>query len=408
MVINIEMDFLDEEFNKPSVFADESKLSSEYVPENLLFREDELRMIVRHFRGLFSSNQSTRKLVITGSVGTGKTSIAKKFGYWAENKSLEEKAELQYVHVNCRRNRTPFMILLAITRELNSHIPTRGYSADELMEMVVELLEAKKITMLLTLDEIDYAMDRGGADLIYALTRTADDRQDPNHRIALVLISRTQSFLSELDASTKSSLSPAIMKLDSYSKHQLVTILGDRIGQSFLPGSVTNDAVILAGEISSIKGDARQALELMWYAGKFADKERTSRVLPEHVRLAKANVDPSLLRQVIIDMSNHKLSLLLGIARELRLTQVAHITTGKAVESYQIMCESQNLQPRKHTQIWEYLKEFEKLGVLVTRRSGVGQRGNTQFISIQDVSAKELEQEVTKQLNRLEKQSTVH
>ncbi|MCH7663068.1 MAG: ORC1-type DNA replication protein [Chloroflexi bacterium] len=402
------MDFLEEEFNKPSVFADESKLSSEYVPDNLLFREEQLRMVVRHFRGLFSNTQSTRKLVITGSVGTGKTSIAKKFGYWAENKSIEEKVGLNYVHVNCRRNRTPFMILLAITRELNSHIPTRGYSADELMEMVVELLEAKKTTMLLTLDEIDYTMDRGGADLIYALTRTADDRQDPNHRIALILISRNASFLSELDASTRSSLSPAMMKLEPYSKSQLVKILDDRIKQSFLPGSVSNDAIVLAGEISSIKGDARQALELMWYAGKLADKEGNSRVYPEHVRLAKSSVDPSLLRGVIADMSNHKLSLLLGIAKQLRLTQAAHITTGSAIESYKIICESQKLQPRKHTQIWEYLKEFEKFGVLVTQKSGLGQRGNTLYISIQDVSAAELEMEVEKQLLLIEKQSIVH
>ncbi|MHA2253854.1 MAG: ORC1-type DNA replication protein [Candidatus Kariarchaeaceae archaeon] len=399
------MEFLEEEFKKPTVFIDESKLSAEYVPNNLLFRGEHLKTIVRHFRGLFSTVRSTRRMIITGSVGTGKTSIAKKFGCWAQKKGNDEKIDIKYIHVNCRRNRTPFMILLAITRELNSHVPTRGYSADELMEMIVELLEARGSTMLLVLDEIDYAINRGGSDLLYALTRTADDRQNPGHRVALVLISRNSNFLSYLDPSTKSSLSAASIVLNPYSKAQLMQILDDRVKQSFIPGSVTKECILLAAEISASKGDARYALELMWYAGKFTDQEGNSIVYPEHVRLAKANVEPSLLKQTIAEMTDHKLMLLLAIARQLRYTHAAHITTGSAEEAYQMVCEEYDQEARKHTQIWEYLKEFERTGVLVAVKSSIGQRGNTQLISIQDVSAFELEKEVIKRLQNSPKES---
>ncbi|MHA2092186.1 MAG: ORC1-type DNA replication protein [Candidatus Kariarchaeaceae archaeon] len=402
-----DLDFLDEEFNRPSVFTDESKLSSEFVPDNLLFRGEHLKTVARQFRGLFSTVRSTRRMIITGPVGTGKTSIAKKFGFWVQKKGSEESINIKYIHINCRRNRTPFMILLAITRELNSHVPTRGYSADELMEMIVELLEARGSTMLLVLDEVDFVMDRGGNDLIYALTRTADDRQNPGHRVALVLISRNTNFLSHLDPSTKSSLSAATMKLAPYTKEQLAEILEDRIKQSFIPGAVTGDSIHLAAEIAAIRGDARHALELMWYAGKFADRDRDSIVYPDHVRLAKANVEPSLLKHAIEGMTNHKLMLLLAIARQLRYTHAAHITTGNAEEAYHMICEEYGRDPRRHTQIWEYLKEFEKTGVLVTEKSGTGQRGNTQLISIQDASALELEKEVIKRLQNLSKESVM-
>ena len=404
-----DLDFLDKEFAKPSVFTDESKLSAEYVPDALLFREEQLKAIVRHFRGLFSAIRSTRRMIITGSVGTGKTSISKKFGYWAQEKGNKEKINIKYIHINCRRNRTPFMILLSITRELNSHVPTRGYSADELMEMIVELLEARGSTMILVLDEIDFAIDRGGNDLLYALTRTADDRQNPGHRVALILISRNMNFLSNLDSSTRSSLSAATMKLEPYTKSQLEKILENRIKQSFIMGSVTWECTQLTAEIAAIRGDARHALELMWYAGKFADKEGSSIIYPEHVRQAKANVEPTLLKQSIDELNKHKLMLLLAIARQLRYNHAAHVTTGNAEEAYLMVCEEYRTSPRKHTQIWEYLKEFEKTGILVTEKSGIGQRGNTQLISIQDASALELEKEVIKRLQKLLKESvTIH
>ena len=402
-----DLDFLDSEMDQPSVFTDEGRLSPEYVPKNLLFRTENLKALARHHRSLFADSQTASKMIITGSVGTGKTSVAKKFGYWAEKKGKESKIAIEYVHINCRRNRTPFMILLAIARSLSTHIPGRGYSSDELMEMIVDILEARGITLLLVLDEIDYALARGSSDLLYALTRSGDEKQDAKHRIVLTLICQSTNFLSYMDPSTKSSLAASIMKLEPYTKSQLVGILEDRIKQSFIPGSVSNEAILLAAEISSGKGDARQALELMWFAGKFADKESSTMVYPEHIRLAKANIEPSILRQVINEITTHRLLLLLGIARQLRYSKAAFVTTGIGEEAYQMICEEYSVTARKHTQIWEYLKELESIGILVTRKSSHGQRGNTQLISIQDVSANELEQEVLKRLHELFQTTTV-
>ncbi|MDH5403805.1 MAG: AAA family ATPase, partial [Candidatus Heimdallarchaeota archaeon] len=338
------------------------------------------------------------ELIITGQIGTGKTSLAKKFGGWVQQKSDEYHTNIKFVHVNCRRNRTAYMILMAIARELNSHVPTRGYSADELMEMVVELLEGKSATLLLVLDEIDFAVNNGAEDLLYALTRTSDERRYVNHGIALILIARSTAFLEKLDQSTRSSLLSATISLNPYSKEQLYTILESRIHISFVDGSVSSESIDLAAEIASSRGDARQALELVWYAGKFADKEASSIVYPEHVRLAKSNVDPSLLRNVVETLSLHKLLLLLGIARQLRLTRSANITTGDAKQAYSILCEEFGVSSRKHTQLWEYLKEFEKSDIIVLKLSGQGQRGTTQLISLHDASTKELEVAVLKRI----------
>ena len=114
-----DIDILNKElYNTKSVFIDEAKLSADFIPENLLFRTDHLRFLVNHFRGLFSQSNMNRGLLLTGAIGSGKTSISKKFGAWAVNSGLKKKLEIKYIHINCRVNKTPFMIWLDIVKSL--------------------------------------------------------------------------------------------------------------------------------------------------------------------------------------------------------------------------------------------------------------------------------------------------
>ncbi|MCY3411921.1 MAG: AAA family ATPase [Candidatus Heimdallarchaeota archaeon] len=393
-----DFDYLEEELNKPSVFMDETKLSSEYVPENLLFRTDNLKALARHFKILFTDTHSTKHMIVCGPVGSGKTSLAKKLGTWIQSAKSETTPKIKYIHINCRRNRTKYLISLSIARSLNSHVPTRGYSSDELLEIVVELLDIHQYTLFLVLDELDYLNDNDLQNLLYVLSRTNDDRQAHRHRIALLMISQSKSFGIRLDSSTQSSLSPAVMSLDQYTKFQLLKIIEDRVEKSFYSGAVTAESMELAAEVSAERGDARRAVELMWFAGKYADKEMSSLVYPEHIRMAKADIEPSIIKQNIEGLHKHQLIFLLGLARRLKLTHAAYLTSGEVEEAYQIVCEEQGIEWRKHTQIWEYINQLHALGIISTERSGTGFKGNTQYISIQDVSAHDLELAVMMQL----------
>ena len=81
MGINI----IEEELGRKSVFMNEEKLSTDYVPPHLIHRDAELRQLAQFFRVLIQAPGSCSKTVsIVGHVGTGKTAIAKRFGDFLE------------------------------------------------------------------------------------------------------------------------------------------------------------------------------------------------------------------------------------------------------------------------------------------------------------------------------------
>ncbi len=160
-------DILRDELNKPTVFKDEEPLQFEYVPDELPEREKELRKLVRTFRDVLEKGAgSTQSSLITGKVGTGKTVLAKKFG-----EMIKDKQGFDYVHVNCRRYDTAALAMAQIIRNYDENFPKRGYSVEEMLRSLFNLLKVRDKYLFLTLDEIDFLVDKSGPEILYNLSR---------------------------------------------------------------------------------------------------------------------------------------------------------------------------------------------------------------------------------------------
>ena len=317
------------------------------------------------------------------------------------NKSLDFELKIEYL--NCKLKKvadTEYRILAELIKQLGGKVPATGLPTQAVYNKFLEIIDKKKQLVILVLDEIDQTTKKISDNFLYNLTRLNSELN--NTQIIIVGISNDLRFLDGLDPRVRSSLGEEELVFPPYNAIQLQEILKERAEGSFKSGVVSEGVIAKCAAFAAREhGDARRALELMWYAGKHADKENSSLVYPDHVRLAKADIEPSIIRQAIKELSKHKLMLLLGIARQLLYTHAAYITTGNAEISYHIICEEYEINPRKHTQVWEYLKEFENIGILSMKKSGIGQRGKTKHISIQDVSALELEKEVLKRIQEL-------
>ena len=385
----------------PSVFKDETKLDINYIPSRLLHRNVEAEFLAHCFRHTVEvPGKMAQRVIITGKVGTGKTVLAQHFGQTIIREAQRRNISLHYVHVNCRQNKGSFFLILQqiVTRFLPT-FPRRGYSAEELLQTLMQILDDKNIYLIVTLDELETLVQNEGSDPLYKLSRIDETRPKRPMRLSLICILRDLSWLDKLDASTRSTLQSNIIQLDAYTKTQLQDILVDRATRAFKHGTVPSETITLSAELGEEEGgNARYAIELLWRAGKHADTEGSREVSPEHVRKAVGNVYAEIRRDEVAALDLHKKLFLLGIARRFQQSGDIHISTGEAEEAYAIACEEFNEKPRGHTQLWKYAQELSTLGVIKTELSADGQRGKTTLIGLPRVAAAELEKELNKAL----------
>lgn len=381
-----------------SVFKDETKLDITYVPSRLPHRDSQLRLLKEFFSFIIQfPAKMAQRVIITGDVGIGKTVLAQRFGADITREAKGLGVNLHYVHVNCREYRgSLFLILHHVVCVFHPNFPNRGYSAEELLRILLQILDEENAYVILALDEFESLIEREGSEAVYKLTRLQEIRQDEPQRLSLICILRNLRVLDKLDSSTRSSLQSNIINLEKYSKNQLVDILNERIIHAFKPLTVPEETVSLIAELASAEsGNARFGIELLWRAGKYADSENCDAVTPECVRKAVSSIIPAVRKDELASLSLHEKLFLLSIARIFKHSEKAYISLMEAEQSYSILCEEYNIKPHSHTQLWKYLKATAAFGILKTEVSATDSRGRSTLISLPRISADELEKELS-------------
>ncbi len=386
-----------------SVFKDEAKLDINYVPSRLPHREKEHRLLMEFFSFLLRfPERMAQRVIITGEVGTGKTALAQRFGARISSEANKRRVNLRYVHINCREFRGKlFLVLQHALALFRPNFPRRGYSSEEILGSLVQVLDEENAYMILALDEFDSFIDQEGSEAVYKLTRMQEMRADKPQRISLIGIMRDLGKTEQLDTSARSTLQHNVIRLELYSKDQLIDILNDRVEIAFEPLTVPEDVVDLAAELAvSESGNARFAIELLWRAGKYTDAEDLSTVAPECVRKAVSSIIPTIRRSELASFGLHEKLFLLGAARVFKRSQVAYASLSEIEEIYAVVCEEFDEQPHSHTQLWKYTQLFSALGIFKTEVKATSRRGRSTRVSLLSVPAYELEKELSAALEK--------
>jgi cell division control protein 6 len=388
-----------------SVFKDETKLDITYIPNRLPHRDRELRLLMEFFSFILQfPAKMAQRVIITGDVGTGKTVLSQRFGVDITHEANKLGINLRYVHVNCREYRgSLFLILYHIVSVFHPTFPRRGYSAEELLRILLQILDEENAYVILALDEFESLVERENSEAVYKLTRLQEIRQDKPQRLSLICILRDLKVIEQLDASTRSTLQSNIISLVEYSKQQLIAIFNDRVSLAFKSLTVPEDTISLTAKIAfSEGGNARFGIELLWRAGKYADAEDLDVVTPECVRKAVSSVIPTIRKSDLASLSFHEKLFLLGIARIFKEGQKAHISLTDAEQAYAVVCEEFNMKPHSHTQLWKYLQTLSDVGIVETEVSAAGNRGRSTLIYLPRIPIHELEKELNVLLEKEE------
>ncbi|MFX0080125.1 MAG: Cdc6/Cdc18 family protein [Candidatus Hodarchaeota archaeon] len=385
------MEYFEELLKKPSLFQDERKLDMNFVPNKLPHRDKELSLLSQLFLALITEpNSISRKILITGKTGIGKTVTVKYFGEILKKASNERSVAIKYVHVNCRKERTSYKVLIRIIQLINKNFPKRGYSPQDLLEILIDYLNQQDTHILIVLDELSYLINKG-EDLIYSLTRINDDSVNVQERISIIGIVRDLSCLNNLDYSTVSTLQRNIIKFNNYTKKQIFDILKYRVQLSLKENVIADDLIEMIADSTYINGDIRNGLNVLWKSAKIAEGKNLKFINPECIRLGSQEMVPFSTLDILKYISSQKLFLLLSIVKGLRKSYDTEISFLDILKIYQIICENVGLPSRSNSQLWNYLQEFKRENIIVIKVLSEKIKGRKALIQIPEINLSKLE-----------------
>ncbi|MGA1821825.1 MAG: Cdc6/Cdc18 family protein [Thermoplasmatota archaeon] len=372
---------------RSNIFKDQSKLSFDFVPDELPGREKEMDRMGILFRPVIYDRMGQNAL-IRGPVGSGKTAVVKRFCSLLKEAGLENNRRIEAVHVNCRTRKSESMVMLSILNYFDPRFPDRGFSIPEMIEILKKHLKKRECHLVIILDEADVLLKKAGSDLIYSFTRLQEEDPDLLGSISLILISQ-KPIMELMDRASLSTFKRTnILDFGRYDRDTLQLITDQRIELAFHPNVVENGVSEMIASMSEEYGDARFSIELLEKAGMVAEEQGSDTVMPEHARYAKADVKSFIFEESIEQLNIHEQIMLLSASRLLKRS--AYCSTGELEDEYKALCEQINKRPLGHTQFWQYMKELDAFGLINTKKSGKGTVGNTTLITIEDVPVSEL------------------
>lgn len=377
------------------IFKDQSKLSFDYVPDRLVHREgqyDKLRSIFRPVQeGLMSQTA-----LLVGSVGTGKTATTKRFCLDIAKESEGSGRLIDYIIINCRQRNSENAVLQRLITHFDEHYPDRGFSTAEMLRSIGKHIEKRKLHLVVVLDEADVLIKKGASDLIYQLSRFDEEKISPRPSLSVVLVSQ-RHVVDMLDQAAMSTFRRAnIIRFEKYSVEELRDIVSSRADLALFANVIEPDSVQLIADISAEFGDARFAIEMLDRSGMLAEEEGAERIVPEHVRAAKALTYSVVTESKIDELERQRKLVLLAVCRVMK--DQAFVTTGEVEKTYRIVAEEYHEKARAHTQFWEYVQELSNQGLIQTKVTGDPGGGRTTYISLPDIPAKVLRQKLEEML----------
>ncbi|QLJ53293.1 MAG: archaeal cell division control protein Cdc6 [Candidatus Fermentimicrarchaeum limneticum] len=344
------------------IFRDERVLMPDYLPEVMPHREEQIKEIAYALRGAADGKKSENVLIL-GASGTGKTSSVR----YVLKQLQEYSQRVVPIYVNCWESSTRHSILNGIAYALGEFVPRRGISTDEITDKIGEVLKKEKKTPVIALDEVDrlFASQYGEEKVLYDLAR---GKELFSVDFGIVAITNNREFLAKLDQRIKSSLVQKQLVFKQYSPIELKDILKSRAKLAFFPESLSEEVIPLcAARAAKNNGDARLAINILWKAGKIAERENAEKVAEEHVRKAFEEVGEG-------ENSSEKLN---GREREVYefIQEKGEVTSSELYEKFK---EDSDRSVRN------YIDRLCSLGFVSAEdaKGNIGKRGRTRIIKI--------------------------
>jgi len=343
------------------VFKNEKVLSPEYLPSSLPHREGQIEEIAKN---MYPATKLRRpqNTFIHGPPGIGKTACAKYVIGKMKSFSVIP------VYLNCWDYKTSVSLFAKLGSNLGGFVKRRGVSKDEIMERTFEMMNKRRKSIVICLDEVDQLIFHDRSSL-YDLVRINEYVDVP---VGLIFISNNKYVFSELDERIKSSLDVEEIEFRPYSLLEMKDILSERAKEAFF--SIESGAVALAANHAFKNGgDVRIGLECLRKAGRLAEDKGRKVVTTSDMKIVIKEVG-NIKREIIKERLNLDEKIILKI-----LEEKGRVSTSELYKEYKNRIEFP-VTKRRFRDFVRHLSELSFVRVLDMRRGIRGMRRIVEFV----------------------------
>ena len=382
----MKLDKIFDSIENRSLFRDKQVLQSNYTPENIPHRDEQIENIANILAPSLLG-EKTSNLFVYGETGSGKTLSVQHVANELSKRASENKV-LRIEYINCKLKKiadTEYRILAELIKKLGGNVPATGLPVGQVYSKFLDILEnGKEKLLILILDEIDQAVKKTNDEFLYNLTRLNSELN--KKQIIIVGISNDLRFLDMIDPRVKSSLSEEDVLFHPYNAVQLQDILRKRATNAFKLG-VVNDGVIAkcAAYAAREHGDARRALDLLRVAGELAERSYSNKIKIEHIDQANDKIERDKILDVI-ENGTKQFQLVLYSIIELvnknHRTNNLSIFTGDIFDYYENLCKRINIDSLTQRRVSDIIAELEMLGLINFKVISKGRYGRMREIKL--------------------------
>ena len=292
------------------IFVQKELLEINHLPDEgrIVGRDEEIQNLANAVNPAIFG-QSPSNVLIYGKTGTGKSLCAKHVSRRLVSTAHNEGVAATFTYVDCAQDSTETQAVQTIAASLNDQsrtgikVPDKGIATSTYYKRFWTILDDLYDVVLIILDEIDKLEDD---DILMQLSRAGEAGKIDSCKIGVIGISNKIKYKEEqLNERVKSSLCEREFVFPPYDATQLRSIMEAR-SDAFRDGVLEDGVIPKASALAAREhGDARQAIDILRYAGEIAQSRGADRVTEEFVVDARERAETDRFRELIRGSTPH-------------------------------------------------------------------------------------------------------